>query len=307
MGKISDCDIVALSEIHSDKEISLPGFISIKQKIRKKLHGGPKIGGGIGIFVKEDFEHLIQLVPNENQDSIWVKIRKELCGEKEDIFVGSFYVSPKGKKSDKKTDFFVSMNKELNTFRHKGVVLVQGDLNARTGNEIDFINGDKSDDILGIENFVNQGPRNSEDSKTNPRGKDLLDLCKVNDLLIVNGRTNGDLFGKLTSHQYNGSALNDYLLAPNYFLQKISNFKVGDFTPWLSDHYPIYSTLNLNTLSKDRSPTDKPQEVTPKYMFDAISKEAFCNGLRSEVTTRKFQELLANYSLSALNTRFFFL
>ena len=35
LGKISDCDIVALSEIHSDKELSLPGFISIKQKIRK--------------------------------------------------------------------------------------------------------------------------------------------------------------------------------------------------------------------------------------------------------------------------------
>ena len=44
--KISDCDIVALSEIHSDKNLSLPGFISIKQKIRKKLHGGPKISGG---------------------------------------------------------------------------------------------------------------------------------------------------------------------------------------------------------------------------------------------------------------------
>ena len=71
--KISDCDIVALSEIHSDKKSSLPGFISIKQKIRKKLHGGPKISGGVGIFVKEDVEHLIQLIPNENQDSIWVK------------------------------------------------------------------------------------------------------------------------------------------------------------------------------------------------------------------------------------------
>ena len=45
LGKISDCDIVALSEIHSDKEVSLPGFISIKQKIRKKLHRGPKIAG----------------------------------------------------------------------------------------------------------------------------------------------------------------------------------------------------------------------------------------------------------------------
>ena len=299
--KISDCDIVALSEIHSDKNLSLPGFISIKQKIRKKLHGGPKISGGVGIFVKEDVEHLIQLIPNENQDSIWVKIKKELCGEKEDIFLGSFYVSPEGKKSDGKPDFFTAMNKEINLFRYKGVIIVQGDLNARTGKEPDYVNADKSDDIFGIQNLTNQAPRNSEDTKTNPRGKDLIDLCKINDLLIANGRTSGDLFGKLTSHQYNGSALNDYLLVPNHFMQKISNFKVGDFIPWLSDHCPIYSTISLNSISKDTISLDKPQEVTPKYLFDAPSKETFCNGLKSEANTRKLQELLANDSLSALN------
>ena len=104
-----------MSEIHSDKELSLPGFISIKQKIRKKFHRGPKIGGGIGIFVKEEFKHLIQLIPNENQDSIWVKMKKELCGEKEDMFLGSFYVSP-GKKPDGKPDCFTAMNKELSKF-----------------------------------------------------------------------------------------------------------------------------------------------------------------------------------------------
>ena len=107
------------------------------------------------------------------------------------------------------------MNKEINLFRYKGVIIVQGDLNARTGKEPDYVNADKSDDIFGIQNLTNQAPRNSEDTKTNPRGKDLIDLCKVNDLLIANGRTSGDLFGKLTSHQYNGSALNDYLLVPN--------------------------------------------------------------------------------------------
>ena len=30
--KISSCDIVALSELHSDKELSLPGFVSKKTK-----------------------------------------------------------------------------------------------------------------------------------------------------------------------------------------------------------------------------------------------------------------------------------
>ena len=163
--KIANCDIVALSELHSNKELSLPGFVSIKQKIRKKLHRGPKIAGGIGIFIKEDCEHLVQLLPNENQDSIWVKIKKETCDEPDDIIIGSFYVSPDGKKGKNTTDFFTSMNKELNLFRSKGVTLVQGDLNARTGCEIDFINHDKSDEFLGIENLDDHFQRNSEDSK----------------------------------------------------------------------------------------------------------------------------------------------
>ena len=43
---ISKSDIVGLSEIHSDIEVSLPGFMSLKQKIREKRHKGPKISGG---------------------------------------------------------------------------------------------------------------------------------------------------------------------------------------------------------------------------------------------------------------------
>ena len=75
-GKISNCDIVAFAELHSDKEVSLPGFVSIKQKIREKSHKGPKIAGGIGIFVKDEYKHLIQAMPNKNQESIWIKIKK---------------------------------------------------------------------------------------------------------------------------------------------------------------------------------------------------------------------------------------
>ena len=94
-------------------------------------------------------------------------------------------------------------------FREKGTVLVQGDLNARTGIETDFVESDKYDDCLGICNFCDHGSRNSEDKTVNKRGRDSLDLCKMNDLLITNGRSVGDLFGKCTSHQWSGSALND--------------------------------------------------------------------------------------------------
>ena len=92
--KIENYDIVALSELHCEGELSLPGFTNIKQKIRKKTHKGPKIAGGIGVYIKEKYVDIIELMPNKNPDSIWIKIKKEACGEPEDIFIGSYYVSP---------------------------------------------------------------------------------------------------------------------------------------------------------------------------------------------------------------------
>ena len=44
--KLADSDIVALSELHTERtDISLPGYKLLKQKIRDKKHKGPKIGG----------------------------------------------------------------------------------------------------------------------------------------------------------------------------------------------------------------------------------------------------------------------
>ena len=311
LDKISKCDIVALSELHCDKEVSLPGFISVKQKIRKKLHKGPKISGGIGIFVKEEYKHLIQVVATENQNSIWVKIKKEFCGENEDIFLGSFYVSP-DRKGSMKTDFFSLVNDDIDKLRDKGVVMIQGDSNARTGNEHDFIQFDKVENSLEIktqicgnslesENLNNKLNRNSRDKTVNQRGKELLDLCKANDMLITNGRKVGDLFGKLTSHQWNGSALNDYLLAPDYFQHKITHFSVGDYAPWLSDHCPIYSTIHLNSVTKTKDMTDKTYETDPNYMFDEKSKSRFLAGLKSEEISEKIVKLVENDDISTLN------
>ena len=92
--EISGCDIVGLSELVIEKVISLPGFKFLKQKIREKIHRGPKIVGGLSVFAKEHIAHLTQVMPNKTEDSIWVKLKKDLCGEREDIFIGTFYVSP---------------------------------------------------------------------------------------------------------------------------------------------------------------------------------------------------------------------
>ena len=63
-------DILGLGELHAEDILSIPGFINKKQKIRTKNFKGPKIAGGIALFVREEIDHLVQVVENTNEDSI---------------------------------------------------------------------------------------------------------------------------------------------------------------------------------------------------------------------------------------------
>ena len=76
-----DTHIVGLAELHINSTPIMPGFTLIKQKIRNKRHKGPKIDGGLALFAKTEYAEMITPVSNENEDSIWVKIRKEDTGE----------------------------------------------------------------------------------------------------------------------------------------------------------------------------------------------------------------------------------
>ena len=68
-------DIVGLSELHTLGDVSMPGFKLVKQKIRKEIYKRPKISGGVAVFVQNKYEGLVHLIPNENEDSIRIKIK----------------------------------------------------------------------------------------------------------------------------------------------------------------------------------------------------------------------------------------
>ena len=117
-----------------------------------------------------------------------------------------------------------------------GQLYIYRDFNARTANETDIIEQDKFDTNFGLQNQVNVPKRNSHDKQIKSRGKEFLDTCKVNDIIIVNGRKTADIFGKFTCHEWNGSTLVDYMLTPFDSLENVICFKIGVFIPWLSDH-----------------------------------------------------------------------
>ena len=241
---ISEWDIIGLSELHTDKPISIPGFSVIKQKIRPKHHKGPKIGGGLAVLIKHNIAHKFQLIPNNNIDSIWIKTSK--TPQDKEICLGFYYCSPEVTNT---SNFFEVVNHEVDLYNNKENTFIFGDLNARIKTENETIIQDKYDELFDIEIDVQTKPlfRNSEDMKLiNQRGKEFLDICRINNIIVVNGRKIGDIFGKYTCHQKNGSSVVDYMVTTHNAFQKISHFKVGDFLPTLSDHCPITALIHVD-------------------------------------------------------------
>ena len=285
---VSECDIIGLGEIQSERDVDIPGFKRIKQKIREKNSIGPKIAGGLGVFVREKFENLVELVPNSCDDSIWIRVKNE------GIYIGTYYVSPQYSKS-RDIEFSKTLNEEFLNFKEKGIVIVQGDLNARTANNIDFVKSGKHYDSLEEEMDENDtistdDPilRNSEDKITNSRGKELLDLCMFNKLIIMNGRKKGDIFGRYTCHNWNGSSVVDYFLTPLSFVDRVSYFSVGDFIPWLSDHCIIKAKILLMDKYASTATSEETSEVHPGFLWNETSISNYRTNLQGVLWREKY-------------------
>ena len=285
---VSAYDVVGISELHTNNYISIPGFISKKQKFRTKKHRGPKIGGGIAVFVKHNIADNFKLIPSDDVDSIWIKT---FVGTNE-TRIGFFYCSPENEGS---TFLINTVSSQIEKHSNGHNTYIFGDFNARTKTVCENISYDKSDDFLGVENRLESIPlsRNSEDMKlVNKRGNEFLDVCRINDLSIANGRITGDLFGKYTCHQKRGSSVVDYLLTPCRNLNNIVEFKVGENLPLLSDHCPITATIRMNHNLKVEEGHISMEPLPDSYIWDEESSQTFQERLSHNDFKTKVDNLL---------------
>ena len=274
---IAHFDVICLSELHTNKYISIPGFSPKKQKFRDKKHRGPKIGGGIAVYVKQNIEKNFKIIPNNNVDSIWLKT----FSSEEETHLGFFYCSP----DDGNSNFFEVVSYEIAKLNTVKNTYIFGDFNARTKTVCENITHNKFDEHLGEENKLESLPpsRNSQDMKiVNKRGKEFLDICRINDLVIANGRTVGDLFGKYTCHQARGSSVVDYLLTPCQNLRNLMEFKVGELHPLLSDHCPIEANIKLDTNLKVNMEQLEMETLPNSFIWEDDSAANFTQRLISD-------------------------
>ena len=282
---VSQYDIVCISELHTAKDISIQGFSVKKQKFRVKTHKGPKISGGIAVYVKQNLAGNFQVIPNNNIDSIWIRTTPQ-TGEV--IQLGFFYCSPENKKQNT----WETTEKEIVRLTNGNTYLF-GDFNARIRVECENVVYDKFDDDMGVPTKMSAEdtplPRNSEDLKlVNSRGKDLLDMCRTNDLCIANGRTVGDIFGRYTCHQARGSSVVDYLIVPFRVFTNIIEFRIGEYLPSLSDHCHVTARIKISNTKLIK------EEQAPAILHDLpnrfIWREGDVDNFKERMDSEDFQQ-----------------
>ena len=289
--EINGYDIVGLAETHIHSyvldDLHIPGFVRLQYINRQYNPKSKTAPGGLAVFCKEDIKEYVNPVKSKNENILWVNIKKEFTGLGKDIYLGTLYFTPSGNKESVQK-IYQSLEENILCFQRKGLIILQGDFNAHTNSVPDYT---ESDNFVEGSSDTFQHPvstRNSEDnSQVDMRGEELLELCKSLNLNILNGRKLGDIFGKLTSFQWNGQSVVDYVVTSYELFPFINYFAVGGFSPWISDHCPLHFKLQLQ----------EPKTIVPKENIIEYPKRFYlsnCDKLKLTETpkTKNISDIL---------------
>ena len=258
-----------------------------KQKTSRK-------SGGIGIFVKNTHIANLHCIDSDSEYVQWFKMSKDLMNTDDDVFFGVVYIPPDRTKYFS-TDLYDSCMQEIEAFtsRHKYVVLM-GDFNSRSSTLPDIIELDNTiyeeidinplevaaDDLCQI--LLDAGMlvhRSSQDSVTNTLGVKLVDFCKSNGLVILNGRAfNDKSVGKYTCKN---TSVIDYVISSVHSCRLFSSFAVNEFCPLMSD---IHCALTFSLDFSVNNSIEKPLEDEKIKPWSNEKRQTFVDNLdRAEI------------------------
>lgn len=256
------------------RELRIPSI-----KMRNVKNG--RDSGGIIVWFKDHLWHYIQPV-KKGKTHIWIKLKRELLCLDEDLYLCATYIPPY-ESPYYNDDIFSTLQSEIIYFQSLGSVLLMGDLNARTGKEVDYISSDGDKYING--SLIHQQKRHTKtrqnyDNTINRHGKQVLQLCKSLGLYIVNGRTKGDSLGRFTYCSHLGSSTVDYGIT-DIDQNKINYFTVMPQLP-LSDHSHTVLSLNRSVnLLPSSDQKVKLYPLPPKFIWSKDSPAQYEAALQS--------------------------
>ena len=265
-------DLIALTETHASEKtkLEIPGYI-VKRKTRLKSPKAKKYSGGIALAIKDDLVSNIEILPSKSDNIMWAQIKR--AGQTKHLILGIVYISPITSTYTRNvlSNLFMTWEillEEIAHFRSMFDICLVGDFNARTSSFPDYIvnDDDKYTDLpVSYSCDVETIKRlNCDTYESCAFGNQLLELCKMTELRIVNGRKMGDSTGKKTCHQWNGSSTVDYMIADTSVYPLIQTFQIMDTLEQLSDHCPFSTIINLNLVRGLRHVQDTYSLTAPR-------------------------------------------
>ena len=248
-------DLIGLVETHcgnNDNPI-LEDYQVICNNRPKGLRA-PKHFGGIALCIKNSVRKGIKILQVTNSEFMWVKLDKQFFNMESDLYIAVVYVSPPSSPfTARREDIFELLESDISKYSKLGRCLLAGDFNARTHCELDYSLTESFHDRLNHRDLglIDESPllpvRCSKDThKVDEPGTQLLSLCKVSGLHILNGRTLGDYSGECTCYSHTGApSVIDYMLLSIESRNMVEYFHVHNITP-MSIHCMLSILVRTN-------------------------------------------------------------
>ena len=291
---ISKIDICFLSETWLHKSMNydvVKKVIFYQNAIKNNLVKSGRSSGGMLVMINKEMKKGIKLVEKNTSYGIWLKLEKSFFNLDENIYICGCYTQPEDSVYAIK-DVFDTIENDISDFARLGKVVIMGDLNARTGNLLDYVinDCDKIPELNQIPTAICEPEKRINlDSKVNKYGKKLVQMCINCDMNIVNGRTYGDIPGQHTSFQKNGLSVTDYAVTSSELFNEIIYFGADNPT-FLSDHSLIKIKLKVSKNKSHQSNSLDP--IIPGYKWDQLSKTDFVKTLHNPIIQNEIYNVL---------------
>ena len=141
--------------------------------------------------------------------------------------------------------------------------------------------------------------RYNRDRKVSTFGRLLIETCVVFNLIILNGRTSGDLSGQYTCFKYNGQSTIDYAIVNEDIFTHVKFFTVSP-PSFSSCHSPISFALRLNNM-RTHEKVENLHTLPVSLKWNSIVRDKFQQVIRSRDFETKLQNLSKPLSQDNIN------
>ena len=227
-------------------------------------------------------QKFLRVQNNPNQKTkfyLWFKINIS----PETVFICSLYIPPYNSPY-----FEDSISEEINndildiSNKCDRKILLIGEFNGRIGQISDTAieDGDTYTNTTHLTSKIDK-IKKSFYSKVNAHGKKLIQLCTSKSLCILNGRKEGDSFGKFTFiSKSNGASTVNFAITSEKLYEDVSNFVVNPQT-YLSDHSQIRLWISEDKMKisnkSDLTYENDTYKLPDSFLFEKKSNIDFKN------------------------------